>query len=87
MDDTKPTVVRSATDLGRALRAARKAQGLTQQDFADLSMVGARFVSEIERGKETAEVGLVLKVLQNAGLEVVLRPRDLRTLELDEDDE
>lgn len=68
-------VVENVEDLGAALRAARKEQGLTQQDFADISMVGVRFLSEVERGKETAEVGLVLKVLKLAGYDIVLERR------------
>jgi y4mF family transcriptional regulator len=62
-------------ELGAAIRKARKAQGLTQQEFADVTGVGVRFLSELERGKETAEVGLVLRVLLDAGFDVILRPR------------
>ncbi len=34
-----------------------------------------RFLSEFERGKETAEIDKVLKVLRTLGLEVVIKPR------------
>lgn len=64
---------------GKALRRGRKEQGLTQQEFAEACRVGARFVSELERGKETAELGLALKVLNMAGFEVVIRPRTVRS--------
>jgi y4mF family transcriptional regulator len=64
-------------EIGRALRAARKAQGLTQREFADISGVGVRFLSELERGKPTAEVGLVLEVLADAGYDIVLQKRQL----------
>lgn len=69
--------VRTAEELGEALRRARREQGLTQQEFADFTLVGVRFVSELERGKETAELGLVLKALQNAGYDIVLRRREV----------
>lgn len=59
--------------IGQAVRAARAEQRLTQQEFADLSGVGVRFLSELERGKSTAQIGLVLQVLAIAGLELVLR--------------
>lgn len=61
--------------LGSAVRTARKNQGLTQQEFADVAGVGVRFLSELERGKETAEIGLVLRVVGEAGLDLILRPR------------
>lgn len=67
--------VEDVDQIGRALRAARKSQGLTQQEFADVSGVGVRFLSELERGKPTAEVGLVLRVLSDAGYDVVLKRR------------
>lgn len=67
--------ITSAAELGQVLRKARKAQGLTQAEFAGLAGVGTRFVSELERGKETAELGLVLHVLATAGVDVTLRNR------------
>lgn len=69
-------VISSVDDIGRAIRSARKKQGLTQQQFADIVGVGVRFLSELERGKSTAEVGLVLRVLEGAGFDVSLRPRN-----------
>ena len=40
-------------ELGAALRAARKAHGLRLEDVASAAGVGVRFLSELERGKET----------------------------------
>ncbi|MFW5967172.1 MAG: helix-turn-helix domain-containing protein [Persicimonas sp.] len=70
--------VDDAADIGKAVRSARKAQGLTQREFADVVGVGVRFLSELERGKSTAQVGLVLRVLAGTGYEVVLEPRGWR---------
>jgi y4mF family transcriptional regulator len=67
--------VDSVAAIGESIRRARKDQGLTQREFADIVGVGVRFLSELERGKSTAEVGLVLEVLAGAGLEVVIQPR------------
>ncbi len=71
----EPTIVDDVASLGKLLRAARKEQGLTQQEFADIAGVGVRFLSDLERGKETAEVGLVLQVLHDAGYELLLQRR------------
>jgi len=66
------------TALGRAIRAKRRAIGLRQADLAALAGVGERFLSELENGKATAEVGRVLRVLQRVGLEVWIAPRGER---------
>lgn len=67
--------VTDAETIGELVRSARKAQGLTQREFADIAGVGVRFLSELERGKSTAEVGLVLEVLANAGYDLFARRR------------
>lgn len=66
--------IQSATDIGAAIRAARKAKGLTQQNFADLAGVGRRFLSELESGKPTLEIGKVLKVAAAAGFRLMMVP-------------
>jgi HTH-type transcriptional regulator / antitoxin HipB len=65
--------VDNVDDIGEAVRSARQAQGLTQRELADVAGVGVRFLSELERGKPTAEVGLVLRVLADVGLGLVLQ--------------
>ncbi len=45
------------------VRTRRKAHGLTQDQLAALAGVGKRFVSELERGKETARMDAVNAVL------------------------
>lgn len=65
-------VIHSTDELGRAIRAERKALGLTQGDLAAACGVSLRFVSELERGRATAGVGRVLHVLKMLGLRVVL---------------
>ncbi len=72
-------LINDVETLGRLIRDARKAQGLTQQEFADVAGVGVRFLSEVERGKETAEVGLVLKVLAMAGFDLLVEHRSHRS--------
>lgn len=56
--------------LGRRIRTARKAQGLTQIELAEIAGVGARFISELERGKDTVRLGLALKIAQLVGLDL-----------------
>ncbi|RCX23891.1 helix-turn-helix transcriptional regulator [Thioalbus denitrificans] len=65
----------TAEDIGRCVRDQRKAQGATQSDLAALCGVGIRFISELENGKPTAELGKVLQLLKCLGLEISARPR------------
>lgn len=61
-----------AMALGKAIRRHRKSMGLTQQDAAGLCGVGERFLSELERGKESASLGKALQVIKRLGLRVII---------------
>lgn len=68
-------VIHSVEELGKLARAHRKQRKLTLQTISGLGNLSPRFLSEFERGKETAELGKALKALRTLGLEVVVRPR------------
>jgi y4mF family transcriptional regulator len=61
--------------LGGLIRRKRKESGVDQAKAAGLAGVGTRFLSELERGKPTVELGKALKVLERLGLEVWILPR------------
>ena len=61
-------VIQLTDDLSEAVRSERRAQGLSQTELAERSGCSQRFVSEFERGKQTAEVGKVLQLLAALGL-------------------
>lgn len=63
-------VVTSVEQIGKLIRTERKNAGLKQAECADLCGVGARFLSELENGKSTLEIGKVLKVLRLLGFEI-----------------
>jgi HTH-type transcriptional regulator/antitoxin HipB len=65
----------SAADIGMAVRKKRKEDGLTLADAAALCGVGYRFMSDLENGKETVQVGKVLKVLTALGLDITIEAR------------
>ncbi len=60
------------TDIGTTIRAARKAQGLRQDELAAAANVGVRFLIELEAGKETAQLGKTLAVLAALGIDMSL---------------
>ena len=68
--------IESAEDLGGMIRSRRRDLGLSQADLAGLCGVGTRFVSDLERGKSTARLGLALIVAGNLGLVLEARLRD-----------
>ncbi len=67
--------ISTTEDLGHLVRAHRKSKGLTLETAAGLSNLSIRFLSEFERGKETAEIGKTLKALRTLGLDVIVHPR------------
>ena len=66
----------SARELGELIMHERKAQGLTQTQLAGLSGVGITFLSNLENGKQTAELGKTLNVLATLGLDLLAERRD-----------
>ena len=63
-------ILKDTKTLGQAIRAHRKSMGLSQLDAAGLCGVGERFLSELERGKPTAELGKALQVITRLGLRI-----------------
>jgi HTH-type transcriptional regulator / antitoxin HipB len=64
--------IESTEELGRALRAARRARQLRLEDVALAAGVGIRFVSELERGKATAQLGHTLRVMEALGVRMTV---------------
>jgi y4mF family transcriptional regulator len=67
--------ISTTAELGALIREHRRRAGVRQADAAALCGVGTRFLSEVERGKETAEIGRVLQVPTRLGLELRVTPR------------
>lgn len=60
--------------IGQIIRENRKRLGVTQKNLALTSGTGLRFVIDLEKGKETCQIGKVLTVLQTLGIQIVLTP-------------
>ena len=67
--------VRSPREFGQLMRAHRKSRGWTLRQLAQFANLSMRFLSELERGKKTAELGKALHALQLLGLEIAIVPR------------
>ncbi|HEY5411367.1 MAG TPA: helix-turn-helix transcriptional regulator [Caulobacteraceae bacterium] len=62
------SIIREASDLGRLIRRHREQRGLTQLQLSKSAGTGRRFVSELEGGKPTLELGRVLAVCRAVGV-------------------
>jgi transcriptional regulator with XRE-family HTH domain len=60
----------SPSQLGLLIRAVRKHQKVRMDDVAGSAGVGPVFVREVERGKETVQLGRVMKLLAELGIEL-----------------
>lgn len=69
----RTVTIHSAHELGEVLRRVRKESGLSQRTSSGLCNVSLPFLNQIEQGKPTAQVGKVLHVCQQFGIEVVLK--------------
>lgn len=74
--------ISTAEELGRIIRFKRKEIGVRQEVAAGMAGVGTKFLSQLENGKETAELGKTLQVLRKMGLEVYIFPRSADPLKV-----
>lgn len=68
-------------EIGKLVRQTRKNLGVTQKGLALTSGTGLRFIIDLEKGKETSEVGKVLTVLHTLGIRLVLTPPSISAKE------
>ena len=65
----------SAKTFGKALRKRRKELGYTQAFLSQMCGFSVSFLSDLENGKETAELGKSLYLASLLGLDVKLEAR------------
>jgi len=63
-------LIRSPKELGILIRAARRTQKLRIDDTAGTAGVGHVFVRDVERGKPTVQLGRVMQLLAELGIEL-----------------
>lgn len=66
------TTIHSVSQLGQAVRTARRQLGLTQSQLALAAGVGLRFIVDLEAGKPTLRLENVLRVIQSLGGDLAL---------------
>ncbi|MGC1513225.1 MAG: helix-turn-helix transcriptional regulator [Acidimicrobiales bacterium] len=68
--------ITSTRDLATAVRGRRQSLGLSQADLATRAGVSRPWLSDVEAGKPTAEIGLVLRLVDALGLRLDLTPEN-----------
>jgi y4mF family transcriptional regulator len=58
----------SAAEIGKILAAAREYRKLTQAELGKAIGASQKWVSEVEQGKDTAQLGKVLRALSHLGV-------------------
>lgn len=64
--------VNDPSSLGQAIRKARKALNITQEDLSLQTGISRTTIRAIEQGKQTAHLGLVLQLCRDLGLRLTL---------------
>ena len=67
--------IKTADEIGIFIREERKKQGILQQDLAELSRVSIHFLSNLENGRQSAEMRKVFAVLRSLGISMHLETR------------
>jgi HTH-type transcriptional regulator/antitoxin HipB len=67
--------ITNAAELGARIRTRRVELHLTQVELAEVARVTPRLVGELERGKSTAHLEGVIRVLATLGLDIYLQAR------------
>ncbi|MCB1650302.1 MAG: helix-turn-helix transcriptional regulator [Pseudomonadales bacterium] len=60
--------------IGKLIRETRQGLGMRQDELASVANISIRALSNIENGKHTAHIGLVLNTLAALGIEMCLTP-------------
>ena len=64
-----------AGSFGLALRQRRKEMNYTQREISDLTGFSISFISDLENGKSTAEIGKAIYLANVLGLDIDIKSR------------
>ena len=65
-----------ASALGNAIKSRRKELGLKQKDVADATGFSVSFISDLENGKSTAELGKSIHIINMLGMDLHVEVRE-----------
>jgi hypothetical protein len=74
--------IKTPQELGLAIRATRRVQKVRLDDVSGSAGVGHVFTREVEHGKETVQLGRVLRLLEELGIKLMADVPDEAMAEL-----
>ena len=74
--------IESVERLGHVIRATRKSYNIRLDDLAGMAGVSTSYAGDLERGKETAQIGKLFQILKELGLHLVVDVPSTTDLEL-----
>lgn len=69
-------VINNSEQFGQYIKERRKALGYTQGYVAEVSGLSASFISNLENGKATAELGKAILLANLLGIDISVEKRD-----------
>ncbi|MDR1088170.1 MAG: transcriptional regulator [Coriobacteriales bacterium] len=69
-------IIKNSKDMGSVIRTRRKTLGLTQRELVDVAPFGITFISDLENGKETAQLNKAIETLKMLGLRLIIEAPD-----------
>jgi HTH-type transcriptional regulator / antitoxin HipB len=74
-----PYHIRLVKYLGRAIQDTRRKKNIRQTDLADITGTSVKFISDVERGKETIQMDKAFVLLRALGLKLYVTPDSIET--------
>lgn len=68
--------IENSRDFGIVLKKRRKELGYTQKYISEYTGFSVSFISDLERGKETAELGKAIFLANLLGMDCLVRERE-----------
>jgi transcriptional regulator with XRE-family HTH domain len=68
-------VINNAADFGKSLKKRRKELGYTQRYISEFTGFSISFISDLENGKSTAELGKAIYLANMLGLDIAVNAR------------
>ena len=67
--------ITDTASLGNAIRSRRKELNYTQGYISEITGLSVSFLSDLENGKPTAEIGKTIEVINLLGLDILVETR------------
>ena len=68
-------LINNSSDFGQALKKRRKELGYTQRYISEFTGFSISFISDLENGKKTAELGKAIYLANMLGLDISVNAR------------